>query len=89
MRPAAAGRASIGEGAEGRQPAKGGEASSGRSGAAVVARAAVGRHGWRCACVRGYDVTGAADDAVALRKVVDASVMGRIWRGCVCYVLRL
>ena len=89
MRPAAAGRVSIGEGAEGRQPAKGGEASSGRSGAAVVARAAVGRHGWRCACVRGYDVTGAADDAVALRKVVDASVMDRIWRGCVCYVLRL
>ena len=78
-----------GRGAEGRQPAKGGEASSGRSGAAVVARAAVGRHGWRCACVRGYDVAGAADDAVALRKVVDASVMDRIWRGCVCHVLRL
>ena len=78
-----------GRGAERRQPGKGREASSGRSGAAVVARAAVGRHGWRCACVRGYDVTGAADDAVALRKVVDARVMGRIWRGCVCCVLRL
>ena len=78
-----------GRGADGRQPAKGGEASSGRSGAAVVARAAVGRHGWRCACVRGYDVAGAAEDAVALRKVVEASVLDRTWQGCVFYVLRL
>ena len=75
--------------AGGGQPGKGGEARSGRSGAAVAARAAAGRHGWWCVCVRGYDVAGAAEDAVALRKVVEASVMDRTLRGCVCYVLRL
>ena len=78
-----------GSGAGGRQPGKGGEARSGRSGVAVAARAAAGRHGWWCACVRGYDVAGAAEDAVALRKVVEASVLDRTWRGCVCCVLRL
>ena len=79
-----------GRGAGGRHPGKDGEARSGRSCAAVVATAAAGRHGWGCACVRVYDVTGAGEDAVALRKVVEASVMDRIWMGCVvCYVLRL
>ena len=88
--PPSGGRASIGEEGAGRgQPGKGGEARSGRSGAAVAARAAAGRHGWWCVCVRGYDVAGAAEDAVALRKVVEASVMDRTLRGCVCYVLRL
>ena len=59
-----------GRGGEEGQPGKGGEARSGRSGAAVAARAAAGRHGWWCACVRGYDVAGAAEDAVALKCVL-------------------